>query len=195
VHPDSGAVSGFLPSPLPVGPGVVAVNAAEINKRFEMRIALIAAMTDHRVIGRGGVIPWKIPGEQKLFKRITFGHTVIMGRRTYESIGRPLPGRTNIVVSRNPGFRPEGSLAAPGLEAALALCPAGEEEVFIIGGGQLYREALPISDRIYLTVVPLTVDGDAFFPEIPAEVFAITSVERIPGPPAYDFFIYDRIQC
>lgn len=169
------------------------MNTAEVNKRVEMRIALIAAMAEHRVIGRGGSIPWKIPGEQKRFKRITLGHTVIMGRRTYESIGRPLPGRTNIVVSRRPGFRPEGCLAASGLEAALALCPAGEEEIFIIGGGQLYREALPIADRIYLTVVPLTVDGDAFFPEIPAEAFALTSAERIPGPPAYDLLIYDRI--
>ena len=171
------------------------MNTAEINKRFEMRIALIAAMAENRVIGRGGVIPWKIPGEQKLFKRITLGHAVIMGRRTYESIGRPLPGRTNIVVSRRPGFQPEGCLSAAGLAAALALCPAGEEEVFIIGGGQLYRDAMPITDRIYLTVVPLTVDGDAFFPEIPAGVFAITSAERIPGPPACDLLIYDRIRC
>jgi dihydrofolate reductase len=173
--------------------GELAVNTAEITEGVAMRIALIAAMAEHRVIGCGGVIPWKIPGEQKLFKRITLGHTVIMGRRTYESIRRPLSGRTNIVVSRRPDFRPEGCLAAPGLKAALALCPAGEEEVFIIGGGQLYREAMPIADRIYLTVVPLTVDGDAFFPEIPAEAFAITSAERIPGPPAYDLLIYDRI--
>jgi dihydrofolate reductase len=178
---------------LQVGLGGVAVNTAQINKRFEMRIALIAAMAEHRVIGRGGTIPWKIPGEQKRFKRITLGHAVIMGRRTYESIGRPLPGRTNIVVSRRPGFRPEGCLAAPGLAAALALCPAGEVEVFIIGGAQLYREAMPISGRIYLTVLPLTVEGDAFFPDIPAESFAITCAERIPGPPAYDFLIYDRI--
>jgi dihydrofolate reductase len=183
----------FLSSRVQVESGVVAVNTAEITKGVAMRIALIAAMAEHRVIGRGGVIPWKIPGEQKLFKRITLGHAVIMGRRTYESIRRPLPGRTNIVVSRRPDFRPEGCLAAPGLAAALALCPTGEEEVFIIGGGQLYREAMPIADRIYLTVLPLTVDGDAFFPEIPAEAFAITSAERIPGPPPYDFLIYDRI--
>jgi dihydrofolate reductase len=170
------------------------VNGSEIYKRVEMRISLIAAMAENRVIGRGGSIPWKIPGEQKLFKRITLGHAVIMGRRTYESIGRPLPGRTNIVVSRRPGFRPEGCLCAPGLAAALALCPAGEEEAFIIGGGQLYQEAMPVTDRIYLSVVPLTVDGDAFFPEIPAGAFAITSAERISGPPAYDFLIYDRIR-
>jgi len=170
------------------------MNSAEIYKRVEMRISLIAAMAENRVIGSGGSIPWKIPGEQKLFKRITLGHAVIMGRRTYESIGRPLPGRTNIVVSRRPGFRPEGCLAASGLPAALALCPAGEEETFIIGGGQLYREAMPITDRIYLTVVPVTVDGDTFFPEIPADLFAITSAERIPGPPAYDLLIYDRIR-
>jgi dihydrofolate reductase len=170
------------------------VNSAEIYKRVEMRISLIAAMAENRVIGSGGSIPWKIPGEQKLFKRITLGHAVIMGRRTFESIGRPLPGRTNIVVSRRPGFQPGGCLVASGLAAALALCPAGEEETFIIGGGQLYREAMPITDRIYLTVVPVAVDGDTFFPEIPADVFAITSAERIPGPPAYDLLIYDRIR-
>ena len=99
-------------------------------------------------------------------------------------------------ISWSAAARTSGRRAAwprRGSTAALALCPAGEEEVFIIGGGQLYREAMPIADRIYLTVVPLTVDGDAFFPEIPAEAFAITSAERIPGPPAYDLLIYDRI--
>jgi dihydrofolate reductase len=151
-----------------------------------MRVSLI------RVIGRGGAIPWKIPGEQKMFRRITLGHTLIMGRKTHEDIGRPLPGRLNIVISRRRDYRPPGCLKADSLEAALALCPAEETEAFIIGGGELFREALPRADRIYLTVVPLEVPGDTFFPEIP-DSFAIGSSEHVPGPPSYVLRIYERV--
>ena len=158
------------------------------------RISLIAAMAQNRVIGRAGVIPWKIHGEQLFFKRTTLGHSVIMGRKTFESIGRPLPGRTNIVISRRTDLRPEGCLMAQSLQGALQLCPAGEEEAFIIGGGQLYAAALPITDRIYLTVIPLVVDGDAFFPEIPAAEFALTASEHVAGSPPYDILIYDRVR-
>jgi uncharacterized protein len=158
------------------------------------RISLIAAMAQNRVIGRAGLIPWKVPGEQLFFKRTTLGHTVIMGRKTFESIGRPLPGRTNVVISRRTDMRPEGCLMAQSLQAALQLCPAGEDEAFIIGGGQLYAAALPITDRIYLTVIPLAVDGDAFFPEIPAAEFALSASEHVPGALAYDILIYDRVR-
>lgn len=149
-------------------------------------------MAENRVIGREGTIPWSVPGEQKLFQRITLGHTLIMGRKTHESIGRPLAERLNIVVTRNPGYRPTGCLVAASLPAALDLVPAAETEVFIIGGGQLYREALPLAQRIYLTVIPRSVAGDTFFPELPDGVFAVTAHERIAGPQPYDFFIYDR---
>ncbi len=156
-----------------------------------MRISLIVAVAANRVIGRRGTIPWKVPGEQQMFKRITLGHAVIMGRKTYEDIGRPLPGRLNIVVSRRPGYRAEGCLAAGSLAAALALCPAGETEAFIIGGEQLFAEAMALAGRIYLTELPLTVEGDAFFPEVPASEFALASSERFE---AYTLHVFDRIR-
>jgi dihydrofolate reductase len=156
-----------------------------------MRISLIVAVAANRVIGRRGTIPWKVPGEQQMFKRITFGHAVIMGRRTHEDIGRPLPGRLNIVVSRQPGYRAEGCLTAGSLAAALALCPAGETEAFIIGGEQLFAEAMALADRIYLTELPLTVEGDAFFPEVPASEFALASSERFA---VYTLHVFDRIR-
>jgi dihydrofolate reductase len=157
------------------------------------RISLIAAMARNRVIGRAGAIPWKVPGEQLFFKRTTLGHTVIMGRKTFESIGRPLPGRTNVVISRRTDLRPEGCFTAQSLPEALRLCPVGEAEAFIIGGAQLYTVALPIADRIYLTVVPVAVAGDVFFPEIPAAEFAVTLSEHVAGPQPYDILIYDRV--
>jgi dihydrofolate reductase len=156
-----------------------------------MRISLIAAMAENRVIGRQGSIPWKIPGEQKLFKRITLGHCLIMGRKTHEDIGRPLPNRLNIVISRQPDYQPAGCLKANNIENALALCPSTETEVFIIGGGDLFRQSVPIAHRIYLTVLPLTVPGDIFFPDIPAE-FILASSERFAGSHPYILNIYDR---
>jgi dihydrofolate reductase len=168
------------------------MHAAREEKQSGRRISLMAAMAQNRVIGRGGGIPWHVPGEQKLFKRITLGHALIMGRKTHESVGRPLAGRLNIVVSRSPGYRPPGCLGAASLPAALDLVPAAETEVFIIGGGQLYREALPLAQRIYLTVIPLSVAGDTYFPEIPDGDFSVTTRERVAGPQPYDFFIYDR---
>jgi dihydrofolate reductase len=157
-----------------------------------MRISLIVAMAENRVIGREGSIPWKIPGEQKMFRRITLGHTLIMGRKTHEDIGRPLPDRLNIVISRRPDYQPPGCLKADSLESALALCPPEETEAFIIGGGELFREAMPLADRIYLTVVPVTVAGDTFFPEVP-DTFAIASSENMAGPPAYVLRVYERV--
>jgi len=164
-----------------------------MEKRPGMRISLIVAMAENRVIGRGGTIPWKIPGEQKMFRRITLGHSLIMGRKTHEDIGRPLPDRINIVISRRAGYRPAGCLKADSLESAFALCPPEETEAFIIGGGELFRESIPIADRIYLTVVPPGGAGDTFFPEIP-DAFAVTAREHVAGPHSYVSNIYDRIR-
>jgi dihydrofolate reductase len=158
-----------------------------------MRISLIVAMAENRVIGRDGTIPWKIPGEQKMFRRITLGHSLIMGRKTHEDIGRPLPDRLNIVVSRRPGYQPAGCLKADSLENALALCPAEETEAFIIGGGELFRESIHLADRLYLTVVPVTVAGDTFFPEIP-ESFAVVASQNVNEPSPYILHIYDRVR-
>ena len=129
-----------------------------------MLISLIAAMASNRVIGNKGDIPWKIPGEQMLFKKITLGHTVIMGRKTYESLGKPLPGRTNIVITRQKDYQAPGCKVANNLAAALADCSPDEQEAFICGGGQLYHESIGMADKIYLTVIPREMSGDTYFP-------------------------------
>jgi dihydrofolate reductase len=157
-----------------------------------MRVSLIVAMARNRVIGQRGTIPWKIPGEQRMFRRVTLGHALIMGRRTHEDIGRPLPDRLNIIVSRRPGYRADGCLTAGSLAEALALCPAGETEAFIIGGGQLFAEGLALADRVYLTSIPVAVEGDTFFPEVPASEFALRSSEPVAGPQPYTVHIFDR---
>ncbi len=159
-----------------------------------MLISLIVAMASNRVIGDQGDIPWKISGEQKMFKEITLGHVVIMGRKTYESLARPLPGRTNIVVTRQTDYQAPGCIIAQDLDGAIKSCPADESEAFIIGGGQLYHEALSLAGRIYLTVIPRQVPGDTVFPEIPETEFEITKSEFMNGVEPYHFYIYERVK-
>ena len=159
-----------------------------------MLISLIAAMASNRVIGHQGDIPWKIPGEQKMFKEITMGHTVIMGRKTFESLGRPLPGRTNIVITRKIDYQAPGCIIAHDLDGALSVCPAEENEAFICGGGQLYHLTLPMADKIYLTVLPKEIAGDTYFPEISEAEFQRTQSKLIDGDEPYSFYIYERIQ-
>jgi dihydrofolate reductase len=158
-----------------------------------MLISLIAAMSSNRVIGDKGTIPWKIPGEQKMFKEITLGHSVIMGRKTYESLGRPLPGRTNIVITRQAGYRAPDCTIAHDLASALNACPSDESEAFICGGGQLYHESFPGADLVYLTVIPREIPGDTYFPEIPETEFKLIKTKYIEGPEPYHFNIYERI--
>jgi len=158
-----------------------------------MLISLIVAMASNRVIGDRGDIPWKIPGEQKMFKEITLGHVVIMGRKTYESLIRPLPGRTNIVVTRQTDYEAPGCIIAQDLDRAINSIAADESEAFIIGGGQLYQETIPVADRIYVTLIPREIPGDTFFPEIPDADFAIKKSKFIDGPEPYHFYIYERI--
>ena len=130
------------------------------------RISLIAALSDNRVIGNAGKIPWRLSDDLRRFKERTLGHAIIMGRKTYESIGRPLPGRTNIVITRDATRDIPGCVVVGSLESALAKAQEIEtEEVFICGGGQIYAEALSLADRLYLTIVHANVEGDAFFPE------------------------------
>ncbi len=159
-----------------------------------MLISAIVAMSSNRVIGYQGQIPWKIPGEQKMFKEITLGHTVVMGRKTYESIGRPLPGRTNIVITRQSDYQASGCTIVHDLDSAFRSCPPGETEAFVCGGGQLYHESMPVTDRIYLTVLPREVEGDTYFPEISEIEFKITKSDFFDGVVPYNFFIYDRIK-
>ena len=160
-----------------------------------MKISLIAAMARNRVIGSRGDIPWRIPGEQKIFKRITLGHAVIMGRKTFESLDKPLPDRTNIIVTRQKDYQAEGCLVAHDLASALNCCPKNEDEAFICGGGQLYHEALPLADRIYLTVIPREISGDTYFPDFSLTEFRMSQSEsiQVEGVEPYNFFIYERI--
>ena len=159
-----------------------------------MLISLIVAMASNRVIGDRGAIPWKIPGEQKMFKEITLGHVVVMGRKTYESLVRPLPGRTNIVVTRQTDYPAPGCIIAQDLDGAIKTIPTDESEAFIIGGGQLYHEAISVADRIYLTVIPREIPGDTYFPEIPEADFEIKKSEFIDGLEPYHFYIYERVE-
>ena len=133
-----------------------------------MRISLIVAMAKNRVIGNNNEMPWHLPADFAYFKKITIGHPVIMGRKTFESIGRPLPGRRNIVVSRNPVFRADGAEVAASLQQAINACDNQTEcnEIFVIGGATLYAEALARVDRIYLTEVDAAPDGDTLFPAL-----------------------------
>jgi dihydrofolate reductase len=156
-----------------------------------MIVSLIAAMADNRVIGRDGGIPWDIPADRRRFRELTMGHTLIMGRKTYESIGRPLSGRRIVMLTRNREFTAPAVLVARDLAEALAAC-TGQDEVFICGGVEVYRQALGFADRIYLTVVHLEVAGDTSFPAIPAE-FAEVGREELAGTiPPCTFFTLCR---
>ena len=132
-------------------------------------LAMIVAMARNRAIGVENTLPWRISGDLQFFKRTTLGKPVVMGRKTFESIGRPLPGRQNIVITRNPDWRAEGVTAVSSLEAALEIAAGvaaeeGAQEVMVIGGAEIYRQALPLAERLYVTEVDAEVTGDAFFP-------------------------------
>ena len=130
-----------------------------------MKISMIAAMAHDRVIGKDNQMPWHMPADLAHFKRVTLGKPVLMGRKTFESIGRPLPGRRNLVISRNPDYQADGIEVVGSVEAALALLADNEvAEVMVIGGGHLYAELLPKADCLYLTRIELMVEGDTRFP-------------------------------
>jgi dihydrofolate reductase len=162
-----------------------------------MQISLIVAMAENRVIGRGNQMPWHLPADLRHFKAITLGKPVIMGRKTFESIGRPLPSRRNIVISRNAEWQADGVESVTSLNAALALVN-DVSEVMIIGGGQLYREALPLAHRLYLTHIQLLVtDADTWFPDYSQQQWQTLSEEcHTPdekNPYHYRFETLDRI--
>ncbi len=159
-------------------------------------ICLIAAVARKGAIGIRNTLPWRLPEDLRHFKRLTLGHSVIMGRKTFESLGRPLPERTNIILSREHGAVPDGCLAARSLEAALALC-ASEDVVFVIGGAQIYQLAIASAHRLYLTEIDLDVpDADAWFPSVdPAHWLETSRDSRYDDANAckYDFVIYERM--
>ncbi len=134
-----------------------------------MTLALIAAQANNHVIGRGNLIPWKVDGEQQLFKSITMGGTLIMGRKTHNGIGRPLPGRRTIVVTRNDKLKFNGCSVCNSLETALNRAEAFDQPIFIAGGGELYRQAIGKVEEIHLTTIDIEVEGDIYFPEVPKD--------------------------
>lgn len=130
-------------------------------------ISAIVAMSENRVIGNGNHLPWHLPADLKHFKTLTTGHPILMGRKTYESIGRPLPNRTNIIMTRDTSFQAPGCIVVTSIEKALAhATDIGRNEIFIIGGAEIYKQLLPKISRLYMTVVHAKLDGDAFFPEL-----------------------------
>lgn len=159
------------------------------------RVTLIVAVARNGVIGRNGKLPWRLPEDLAFFKRTTMGSPIIMGRRTWESIGRPLPGRRNIVVSRSNEFTAPGAEVAADLDAALALC-AGTAEAFVIGGAQLYAVALPRAQRLVITEIDADFEGDTYWPSIDKAQWQETSREHQPPSRqrafALDFVTYER---
>jgi dihydrofolate reductase len=144
------------------------------------RITLVAAMARNRVIGRDGGMPWHLPADLAHFKALTLGHPVLMGRKTYESIGRPLPGRLNVVISRGQPVLPDEVVLAGSLDEAIAAC-AGHEELMVIGGGEIYRQALERADRLALTLIDAEVNGDTCFPDFAQPKWQLTEMSVRPA--------------
>jgi dihydrofolate reductase len=173
------------------------MTASSVQPAQAPRLSLIVAMARNRVIGAGNRIPWHLPGELKLFKTITMGHHIVMGRNTWESIGRLLPGRTSVIVTRQPAYRVDGAVMAASLDAALLAC-GDDTEIFVIGGAQLYAAALPLADRLYLTIVEAEIDGDTRMPAFALEDWRATSSQTFSADARnpYDYVqtVYDRVR-
>ena len=159
-------------------------------------ISIIVAVAENGVIGSDNQMPWHISEDLRRFKAVTTGHPVIMGRKTFESLGRPLPNRTNVVITRNPSYKVDGATVVGSLDEALALFP-GDGEVFVIGGGEIYRQAMDIADRLYITRVGTEFEGDTRFPEIDDSRWRVTWREAHPRgekfPHPFEFVNYQRL--
>ncbi|MCH8820275.1 MAG: dihydrofolate reductase [Acidobacteria bacterium] len=160
-----------------------------------MRLSIIAAVSANRVIGHHGSLPWKLPDDWKRFQKLTMGHHLLMGRKTFESIGFVLPGRTTVVITHQSDYHPEGVLVAHSLEEALRLVK-NDSELFIAGGAEIYRPMLPLADRLYLTCVHENFEGDIRFPDFDESDWELVSREdREPDPDhtySFSFVVYDR---
>jgi dihydrofolate reductase len=159
-------------------------------------ISIIVAAGENGVIGKNNQLIWHLPEDLKRFKQLTMGHAMIMGRKTFESIGKALPGRTTIIVTRQKDFKKENCLIADSLEKAIALC-RNDNEAFIIGGAQIFEKAIPLTDKIYLTRIHQSFEGDVFFPELEKEKWKITFREDHKtdekNPYDYSFINYEKI--
>lgn len=161
-------------------------------------ISFIWAMDENRVIGKDNQLPWRLPEDLKFFKRVTMGHPVAMGRKTFESIGRPLPGRENIVITRNPDFECEGCTIFHSIVEFAEYAKKLEDEVFVIGGAEIFQSLLDYVDRFYITRIHHQFEGDTFFPEIDLNNWILKSCEQgvrnEQNPYNYEFCIYNRRQ-
>lgn len=157
-------------------------------------ISLIVAHDPNRVIGQDNKMPWHIPGDLAYFKEKTMGKAIVMGRKTFESIGRILPGRKNIIVTRNPSYKAEGAEVVTNLTDAVALAKSYHEEVMIIGGEQIFRAILPTADRLYVTFIEQSFEGDTFFPPYGEEWVLVDTSEKMEtaeGIP-YAYLVYEK---
>ena len=156
------------------------------------RVLVVAAVARNGVIGNGPDIPWSVPGEQAEFKKLTLGHTLVMGRTTYESIGRPLPGRTTVVLTRDPAWSPGHPevLTARSLVEAFGRAATREGEIVVAGGAQVYAAALPMASELVISEIPLEPEGDTFFPAIDPAVWRVGDRERFEG---YERVWYERV--
>lgn len=152
-----------------------------------MKISLIVAMSKNRVIGRDNKMPWHLSADLKRFRAITMNSPILMGRKTFESIGKPLDGRTNLILSKNEHYQPQGCLVFNSLESALAVAKNHGDELFIIGGATLYEIALPLAQRLYLTDIQAEFDGDTFFPEFDFNDWNEIACEQITNDEKVDF--------
>jgi dihydrofolate reductase len=161
-----------------------------------MKISLIVAMASNRVIGNNNVMPWHLSADLKKFKQITMGSPILMGRKTFESIGRPLPGRTNIILSRNSEYRQDECLVFNDIEKAIKKACESSGEIFVIGGADLYEAMLPIADALYITIINREFQGDAFFPDIDMNEWSEVEREDIYDDPdtafTYSFLKFEK---
>lgn len=159
-------------------------------------ISLIWAMDENRVIGLHNQLPWRLPEDLKFFKRVTMGHPIAMGRKTYESIGKPLPGRENIVITRDETFRPAGCVIMNSIDEFLEYTAQKDDEVFVIGGAEIFKEVLPKADRLYLTMIHEQFEGDTYFPVFDIDKWQLETREKglkdDKNPYDYEFLIYKR---
>lgn len=171
--------------------------------QHSLPVSLIVAATRNQVIGRDNQMPWHLPADLRYFKQRTLGKPIIMGRKTWESLGRPLPGRLNIVVTRQTDIALEGAEVFADLQAAIQrgqewASEQGVDEVMVIGGGQLYQQALALTQRVYLTRIDLELEGDTFFPVLDAQQWQQTEAQAHPAQdqePGYTFEVWQRRQC
>lgn len=160
-----------------------------------MTISHVVAMAENRVIGKDGQMPWHIPGEQKIFKELTVGKALILGRKTHESIGRVLPDRVTIIVTRQKDYEVPGAHIVHDINQALQLAKElGKDDIVIGGGGELFSQTLPLAEKVYLSIVHADFDGETFYPELPVDLFVEKSRKEIDASIPYAFVEFERVK-